>query len=233
MAGFDANTKLLLHCEGADESTTITDSVGTHTPSAVGTAQIDTTYYKWGSSALLLDGDSDYVTIPDHADWDILTTTNVTIDFFARFADHAGIEYLIEQGEDTQNRWFLKHTDGAGFNFSAASGGATIVTTSSGGEVTDSSWHHVALIKVGTLYGIYVDGTQVAYVDANSTDTFAAALVIGRYLGNDYYFNGSIDEVRIQHSNIFNATPNATPDDTISVPTSAYSKTIASQAVIL
>ena len=69
--GIGSETKLLLHCDGSDESTTITDSSPTtaHTMTAVGNAKLDTTIKKFGTASLQLDGTGDWVTAPDDADF--------------------------------------------------------------------------------------------------------------------------------------------------------------------
>ena len=82
------------------------------------------------------------------------------------------------------------------------------------------------MCKVSNEYGFYVDGTQVGYLDDATEVTFAANLGIGALdvPGNVYDpVAGHIDEFRIQHSNYFGAAPNSTPNDTIVVPTEAYS----------
>jgi hypothetical protein len=71
VSGIGSETKLLLHCDGSDESTTITDSSPTtaHTMTAVGNAKLDTTIKKFGTASLQLDGTGDWVTAPDDADF--------------------------------------------------------------------------------------------------------------------------------------------------------------------
>ena len=71
VSGIGSETKLLLHCDGTDESTTITDSSPTtaHTMTAVGNAKLDTTIKKFGTASLQLDGTGDWVTAPDDADF--------------------------------------------------------------------------------------------------------------------------------------------------------------------
>lgn len=100
----------------------------------------------------------------------------------------------------------------------------------------DTDWHHIAITKVTSAgptveYGIYKDGTQIAYLSDNSTDTFAGPLYMGANFYNSApypgtYFGGNISHTRIQASNIFSASPNAGLTDTITVPTEAY--TVAS-----
>ena len=81
----DSYTKALLHFDGADASTTITDESGkTWTPA--GTAQIDTAQYKFGTASLLLDGNSDLVYLADSSNWDVTAdATDYTIDFWIKF----------------------------------------------------------------------------------------------------------------------------------------------------
>ena len=71
VSGIGSETKLLLHCDGTDESTTITDSSPTtaHTMTAAGNAKLDTTIKKFGTASLQLDGTGDWVTAPDDADF--------------------------------------------------------------------------------------------------------------------------------------------------------------------
>jgi len=217
-------TKLLLHMNGADTDTTIYDSTGTHTATANVTAQLDKDQYKWGGTSLLLDGNSDYLSIPDSADWDIFGSadTTWTIDFWVKFTDHAGNESMVYQQEDGANFWGITHNHGSGFKFYCV-GGTELVSTGFGGEITDTDWHHVAAIKIADEYAMYVDGVQVNYTQDSSTDTFnSAPLYIGGWAGSGF-FDGYIDELRIVNGNPFNASPNNTPDDTITVPNSPYS----------
>jgi len=214
-----ANTKLLLNFEGGDQ-------YAGHNVEPQGTAQIDLSTKKWGTGAWKFDGDSDYLELSDSADWDLVgsNSDDWTIDLWVKHDDHAGSEHYIAQYEDGSNYWRLSHTSGTGLSFHVESGGGTLFTTTVGGEITDTDWHHIALCKVADEYGIYKDGVQVAYVQSSSTDTFTGILAVGS-LSVSNYFDGNMDEIRIQHSNIFSASPNNTPDDTITVPTEEYSDT--------
>lgn len=67
----DSPTKLLLSMNGSDASTTFTDESDTiHTVTAVNNAQLDTADKKFGTASGLFDGTLDYLTVPDHTDWD-------------------------------------------------------------------------------------------------------------------------------------------------------------------
>ncbi len=238
-AGNDENTHLLLHCEGADTTTTFTDSStgganSPHTATAVGNAQIDTAQYKWGAASGLFDGTGDYLTVPDSADWDFFGNgaDSWTIDFWVKHADHVGQERYIEHYEDAGNVWRIYHTHGGGITLQLRSGASNvIVLTTAAGEITDTDWHHLAFIKVIDEYGIYLDGAQVGYIQDADTDTFAGLLFIASGAGGTNAFDGHLDEFRIQKSNYFEAAPNGTPDDTIVVPTEAYGASTAAVPV--
>lgn len=227
MAGLTSDTKLLLNCDGADESTDFDDqSAGNHTVTAVVTAQVDTAAFKWGTGSLLLDGDSDSLTVPDSADWDILGSSadSWTLDLWVKHDDHVGEEIYLTQTEDAGNRWRFFHSHGSGVQFVSAGPGE--VNTGSGGEITNTNWHHAALCKVASEWGVYVDGTQVAHTSDSSTDTLGAILTIGENALAGSYFDGHMDEIRVQHSNIFGAAPVAGLTDTITVPTAAYTVSV-------
>lgn len=236
--GIDSDTKLMLHCNGTDESTSFPDdSDSNHTVTANGTAQVDTAIKKWGTGSLMLDGNSDYLQLPDSSDWDIFASNadNWTIDFWVKHADHSGIEFYITQFVNSSNRWYIYHYDdggNGGFVFELQVSGSLIQIVASNTEITDSNWHHIALCKVADEYGIYKDGTQIGYTQDSSTANLTADLYIGAMGGSDFYFNGHMDEIRIQHSNIFSASPNSTPDDTISVPTGEYSEEVAGSLTV-
>ena len=223
--GIDANTSLIMHMDGLDDGTTFSDS---STSSSKGNAAVtatvttETTGPKWGTAYADFDGSSGYLTYADHADWDI--TTNWTLDLQVKHTDYTGVERYVGQWEDSGNNcWRLFHIGGVGISFQIRSGAATIVNLAYASPITDSNWHHIAVCKVGNEYGLYLDGTQIKHTSDADMDTFAGSLFMGRPYDATEYFDGGIDELRIQQSNYFGAAPVAELTDTINVPTSAYS----------
>ena len=113
------------------------------------------------------------------------------------------------------------HGHGTGLYFQIVSGGGPIVALG-GGEITDTSWHHVLMVKVGNEYGLYLDGVNTAHVSDADTDTFTGTLLIGKKGDDTSYFDGHMDEVRIYHGNPFGAAPVVGLTDTITVPTKPH-----------
>ena len=89
----DKYTKLLLHCNGADESAVFTDEAG-KTVTRNGGAQIDTAQYKFHGASGLFDGTGDYLSLADSDDWDF-GTGNFTVETWLRRngnqADYTGV----------------------------------------------------------------------------------------------------------------------------------------------
>ncbi len=234
MAGLDENTKLLLHFDGANESTTIPDSSITNNKgnaTVVATAKLDTSVKKFGTASLILDGNSDYITFADDADWDVAASNsdNWTIDFWVKMdnIDIADRDFM-GQYVDNINFWSIGNNQGdGGLNYWVREASVFEVRCEYGPNFPDTDWHHVAMCKVADKYGLYLDGIQDSYVQDSDIANFTGLLYIGAGIGAGdnptFFIPGHIDELRIQKSNYFNAAPNATPDDTITVPTEAYS----------
>ena len=201
--------------EAAD--TKIFDFGNTQHPITRNGTTISTGSTKLGRGSLLFNGSSNYLSVADHDDFNILTQTNFTIDLWVQHVDHAGNEAYFSHYEGSGESWSFYHQHGSGLRFQCVSGGSMIVETPWGGEITDSNWHHIAVCKVGNEYGVYKDGVQVSYLSDSSTDTFDAPLYIGMHPGA--YFDGYMKNVRIDHANVYGAAPNSGLTNTISVPT--------------
>lgn len=181
------------------------------------------TAYKFGNAAAYFDGTDDRVTSPGTSDvFDIANTTDWSFDCFVKFADHTGAETIASQYVDASNSWVLTHTDGAGFTFVLETLNVSRVTLAAAGEITDTDWHHVALIKVGSDYGLYVDGAQVSHTSVASAYNIAGTFNLGVTTATTNPYAGYIDNVRIKGSNtLFSAAPDAGLTDTITVPAAA------------
>jgi hypothetical protein len=178
------------------------------------------------------DGTGDYLSIPDHADWDVAgsNSDNWTIDFWVKHRSTPTTteeHYIVQSEGNSNNAWYLKMNTTHGLVFGVSSGGDVgfIRTTQSGGAIiTDTNWHHIAMIKKAAEYGVYVDGSQYGYVNDSSIDTFAGALWIARFNDGSWPlpFDGNIDDIRIIQSDPFGGAPNSGKTDTIIIPTSQH-----------
>ena len=85
----DINTKLLLHLDGTDNSTTDADfidsSASSHTVTQEGDAKLENTEKQFGETSAYFDGTGDYLSVPDSDDWEF-GSGDFTIDFWVNFS---------------------------------------------------------------------------------------------------------------------------------------------------
>ena len=224
----DSATTTLLHCDSYDVSRDGgRDADKTHVSKLFGTAQIDAGPVRvFGQGCADFNGTTGYIAAPDSTDWDIVATTGaVTLDFWVKHDDHVGNERYLIQFQNNDNYWMLRHVHGSGIQLLVVIANVVQINFT-GGEITDTDWHHIALIRVLDDWQLYKDGVAVVNAQNEShTQTNAGLLGIGSHpnsLGD--YFDGHMDEIRIEPSNIFSADPTSSTD-TITVPSAPYTAT--------
>lgn len=222
---FFASVLSLLHFDGVDGSTTITDQK-IRTWAVNGNAQLDTAQAKFVPSSLLLDGTGDWITLTSSAaDFD-MGSGNYTLECFARSAgtqSGSALFATIRSGSGPVHFaiGFCNGTagsaTGAQLFFGFFTGSVWVAAVAPSG-LTLNTWQHVAGVRNGTTYTLYVDGVSVATVtDATANPTANTAPLIGRRWENTLPngFNGHIDEARITKG-VARYTANFTP------PTAAF-----------
>jgi len=218
VAGNDSFTVLLTNCDGADTSTTFTDtSVGgsTHTITANGNAQVSTTSPKFGSGALLLDGSGDYLSIPDSADFEY-GTGDFAFDTWIKpdvVSGDRGIYRHLESGSNHIS--FFQR--GQTLRLNIVQGGTTFMNFGTGNILSTGTWQHVGFARNGNNFYIIFDGTSTsAGSSALATPTFTVNLTLGSNV-SDSHFDGRFDECRISKGT------SRGYEAAYSVPTVAYS----------
>ena len=159
-----------------------------------GTAQSSTTQTKNASSSILLDGNSDYITIDSESAW-ASSTDQFEIEFWMYPKSISGQTRSIFNFTDTQGSLDVLLYISSSSNILLYDGGE--ITSDSGGGITVNTWHHVVVSRAtDNKIRIYLDGQ----LHATSSSTFTAAL--GRYLdigyyGDSRYFDGHIEDFRV------------------------------------
>jgi len=210
-SGNDAYTKLLLHFDGADEATATVDSSGSgHAVTFNGTAQLDTAQKVFGPSSLLLDGNSDYLSIADSDDF-AFGTDNFTIDFRVRFAalpSAGGNQVILHQPGNPNTNWqiYLNNTGGTYYIIAVFINSNSFVGRYYLSFAAEAdTWYHIALVRDGAAGYLFNNGSMVGMTEATAfgvsdTGNSASDLYIGKALGAlgmGSYLNGWIDELRV------------------------------------
>jgi hypothetical protein len=195
-----ADVKLLLGFEGANASTgspgmTDESSAAHGTATVTGTAQIDTSQFKFGASSLHLNGGA-YITFPDSADWDF-GTGPFTIEGRFRFAAAPSNCILLAQWSGGWAFWFA----GGALGFRS---GAAVDTTGYTWSPTLNQWYSISIDRdASNVARIYVDGVMVSkttgYTEnlTGSTAVLAIGSLAPAGFGTTYDLHGWCDEIRI------------------------------------
>ena len=194
----DSLTHLLLHCDGADASTTFTDSSSqAHSVTAQGNAQVDTAQQKFGTGSALFDGTGDYLSIPDSNSWN-LGTGDFTIEMFFRINAKVASGAIFESGLATIDGIRISPTDGVDRWEIIINGASQVIAQ----VLNDNQWYHMALTRSSGTCRLFVDGTQVGSSFSNTADVTSGTtgVSIGANsvdLGPSLFFNGWLDEIRV------------------------------------
>ena len=206
-----ANVSLLLHGDGTNGSTTITDnSPSPKTVTAVGNAQISTAQSKFGGASILFDGNGDYLN----------TSSSASPDASSSFTVEAWIYPNAVTGTDrvlydcrlpgapggTGWAWFI--------NPSArlqvyGNTGQLYAQSSSGISLGSSSgFQHIALVCSAGTWTYYIQGQSAGTF--NATPSAPQNTRIGAREDTGAGYNGYIDEIRITKG-VARYTANFTP----------------------
>ena len=207
------NVSLLLHGNGTNGSTTITDnSPSPKTVTAVGNAQISTAQSKYGGGSIAFDGNGDGLEIPGNSFFNF-ETGDFTVEMWIYRTAANIYATLIDHNYGTFPN-FTVQSDGTALRWILVLNGNTLFIT----ESTDHSlntWHHYAFVRFGSGSNnvvIYRDGVNVgagtfAGLAGNATVQYRIAETS---TGSGGDFSGYINEFRITKG-IARYTANFTP----------------------
>ena len=183
--------ELLLHMDGANESTTFTDSSSnnwTVTPS--GGAAISTTQSKFGGASMYLDGTGAAV------------SANASIMNFAAgdFTVECWLYLLAEQyhgvvGSGADGGCVIGIADDGSVLCDYRGEGTGV--TSPAGAASVNSWQHLAVTRASGAVKIFVNGIAVATGTMSAAFSAAATTSVGSFPGPVWLLNGYMDELRI------------------------------------
>ena len=208
-------TSLLMHFNGTNVSTTMTDnSKNNTTVTSVNGAAISTAQSKFGGTSGLFDGTNDYIQVATSANL-AFGTGAFTIEMWVyRNTSGAGPHLMDFRGANNNDYnpvfyWgsnnFLYYTN------NNTSGDNQIQTSNA--ITSASGWVHLALVRSGTTLTIYINGVESGNTSYSTDVRGGNPVFIGSRFNLEGYFNGYIDELRITKG-IARYTGNFTPSTT-------------------
>ena len=205
------SVSLLLHGNGTNGSTTITDnSPSPKTVTAFGDAKISTAQSKFGGSSIAFDGTGDYLNVPASSEFNF-DSTNFTIETWLYFSAIGAAKVIAGNwsGSALSSTFgFQQESDGriTGIAYT----GSTVLQVFTSSSATINQWNHIAFVRNSGSLCMYlngVGGTNVSIASAVNNGT--GPVQIGRESAS-YYFNGYIDDLRITKG-VARYTANFTP----------------------
>jgi hypothetical protein len=204
-----ASVKLLLHADGANGSTTFTDSSSAaRTVTANGNAQLSTANARFGASSGLLDG-NDSVSTASHADFNF-GTGDFTLEGSYRFAALPGpggqVALMAKYNGGGNQRawlWYLLNTAGVfTINFLTSLDGAGNFTSTPSAplDLTTGIFYDLSAARVAGTVKMFMRGQMVAANASHGASIFAGTAPIAIGAASDLVstgLNGNFDEVRI------------------------------------
>jgi hypothetical protein len=205
-----SNVSLLLHGDGTNGSTTITDSSPSpKTVTAVGNAQISTAQSKFGGASIAFDGSGDYASVTSSSAFDLgISNEPFTVEFWF-YRNATGNTGFFSKGGGDGN-WNTS-TGYAYYAFIEAGviywmwnhniSNQTPVFISSSTLPAIEQWHHYAASYDGTNTRLFINGSQVG---SSNTNIYIAPASANRVrVGSSSVdtglqsLNGNIDDLRI------------------------------------
>jgi hypothetical protein len=168
-----------------------------------GDAKTVTSESKYYGSSAYFDGIGDYLTTPDHADFE-LGSGDFTIEawiYLVSGATYYNFVGQINSMSSNNGRLMFGYWSGALQFFCSDGTGNTIVNFSGANSIGLSAWTHVAITKASNVYRFFINGAQ----DGDSlTNTGALPSLTGLiYLGSgrlgnaQKYYKGYLQDVRV------------------------------------
>lgn len=207
---------LLVHCDGANGSTSFIDASPSGHPLQVSGATVSTAQAKFGTgSAYVGASTANKVFVTSTlSDFDFQSTP-FTIEAWAYASSAPGVSSIVSQFNFTSTGgWFFGAVSG-NLAFWCYNGSGTLVQLSPSTPITTGAWHHYAVDRdAGGTVRLYLDG---AVVSSASVPTFISAAVTVNIGGSNRSgdgWPGYIDEVRINKGTALYAgafTPSTIP----------------------
>ncbi len=151
----------------------------------------------WDTNAGFFDGDDDYINIPSNVIFNTDDTKPITVSFWMKpTTTMNSASGRIDIVNKRDNWWMIYDWQNGQLSwvFSGSGIGPDYTTTFDAG-----TWYHIAGTKdeIGKKI-IYINGVEVlSETSTGGSHTTTNPLQFGNSIGNTYWFDGSIDEVKV------------------------------------
>ena len=199
-----ANVSLLLHLDGTNGSTTVTDSKGLCSPTCTGNAQISTAQSKFGGASALFDGTGDYISMPSNTGLQ-LGSGDFTVELFVYITSNpASSKAIISKRSNTggYGEWAIGvDSSGRAFLYLTNVNNNWPIANATVGTLSTNAWNHLGFSRSGSTIYAHMNGTTTSLSTTFTGTVYDTGTAL--YLASEYnqaawgQLAGYIDEVRI------------------------------------
>ena len=207
-----SSVSLLMKADGESGSTTFVDSsANAFAISRVGNAAISTAQSRYGGSSVYFDGNGDYLSIPSSASLEF-GSGNYTVEMWVNPTGgiaNATQKYLFGKRQSLSIYGgvigFLQFNSSLNayraYYYATTNGTSWAVSAATGDIIPANTWTHLAFVRSGSTFTLYVNGTSAASGATSGTiPSNGEPLVIGSTSSANPGANGYvgyIDDLRI------------------------------------
>jgi len=190
-----SSVSLLLHMDGANNSTTFTDSSSNNLTvgNSSNLVSVDTAQSKFGGASARFDG-AEALTAPSSSTSAVFAfgTGDFTAECWFRITSHSS----------TARYLFVFFDGSATFSVILNSSNLLVMLTSSTARLTGSSpavdtWHHVAITRVSSVCRLFLNGVQQGGTYTTALSVGNARIDIAQNQSGSQRFTGWIDDLRV------------------------------------
>ena len=235
-------TSLILHGDGANAGTVFTDSgYGNKTATRIGTTTTSTAQVKFGTASMLFNGSS-ALAFASSTDFSPVDDDFTVRCWVYRTAASFGVVYCRTNGVANQYEFELGILAGGGVRLSGGLSGAVSPTAFSAGTVPLNTWTHLAGVKRGLEFKIYIAGVLDGSVAAASSLAAGSRLAVVGARDNNVggygsYFTGHIDDLSVVkgialYNDNFAVPTSATPDTPPELARAGYAQDYFTDGIV-
>jgi len=186
-----SSVSLLLSMDGTDSSF-VDSSLSPKTVTTYFGATQSTTQSKFGGKSMYLNGttfgSAPYISVPHSSAFD-LSTGDWTVECWAyatALNANNNLFSITNTGESYAQVTVVPQSDGSAYFLTQGAAGDWLDTTlAAAGTFTTNTWRHVAAVRAGNVFRLYVNGTSVvSFTSSSALKNVSGISTIGARLGN-------------------------------------------------
>jgi hypothetical protein len=188
------NTTVLLSYQNAG----IVDSAMSNDFVTVGSAQVSTSVYKYGSGSLYFNGSTDYLSTANKPLFNF-GTGDFTVECWVNLTTPAGTTYgyqVVGKSNGSTGWAILVNRTNTGYSVVATSTDGSSLLLYQLGTLLATTWYHIAWSRTSGTAQLFLNGIVVASASDTSSDTNTNTLWVASQNGGQL-FPGYIDDLRI------------------------------------